>query len=235
MDRKSVLAIHDSQYAETYNERFHVYIASRPDTEYELRLLRQLLSEGKSWLDVGCGTGYCLSQFPEHHRAGLDISPDMLAQARIANPGVSFVQRDMVEESPEFNGQWDLVSCMWQAFGYLESLAEIRKLVGNLSRWTSQSGTCFVPLVDPRVISNGLSLPYIHPTDWEGSCSTRAITWAYTDEFNKPHDVISPFGEYMVELFEQYFNHVMLVQYPPLENPGWSIRRSLAVISTKKK
>jgi ubiquinone/menaquinone biosynthesis C-methylase UbiE len=126
MDRRQVLTTYDEQYARTYDERFILSEHYRSKNEFEVEVLTELLQDGGHWLDVACGTGYFLSRFPGVPRAGLDISPAMLARAREANPDALFFREgDFTEDVPEWHGQWDLVTCMWYAYGMVESLAEV--------------------------------------------------------------------------------------------------------------
>ena len=110
METKQVLETYDDDYAATYNQKFLLNESSKRDADFEASLLRQFLSKGASWLDVACGTGYFLSLFPDVKRAGLDISPAMLAHARRENPGVELFQRSFLDEIPEWEGRWDVVS-----------------------------------------------------------------------------------------------------------------------------
>jgi len=145
MNREEVERLYDARYARSYSERFLLSDITRPDAEFEITVLRRLLAAGASWLDVACGTGHFLSKFPQAARAGLDVSPDMLEIARKANPGVTFHQGDFRDDIPEWCDRWGLVSCMWYAYGLVDSLREIRTVMGNLAAWTSPDGTCFVP------------------------------------------------------------------------------------------
>ena len=39
-----------------------------------------------------------------------------------------------------------LVSCMWYAYGMVDSVSELLRVIENLAAWTAPQGTCFVPL-----------------------------------------------------------------------------------------
>src|SRR5438045_3155569 len=138
MDVKQVLDTYDASYAASYNDKFLLNERCRKAAEFEAGLLRQLIGDGRSWLDVACGTGYFLSLFPAVRRAGLDLSPAMIALARRENPGVEIVQADFRQDIPEWHGKWDVVSCMWYAYGLVESMNDVRRVVANLGRWTAK-------------------------------------------------------------------------------------------------
>ena len=95
MDSAQIINLYDDEYASAYEGRFIHSPVARSDSNFELDLLRGFLRPGVSWLDVACGTGYFLSQFPTTRRAGLDLSPSMLKLRKGANPGVEFFQHDM--------------------------------------------------------------------------------------------------------------------------------------------
>ena len=140
MDAKRLVSLYDERYAATYNSRFLTSELAQSDAEHEVRLLAKLLQPGGRWLDVACGTGFFLSRFPECEREGLDLSPAMLALARQANPGVTFHLGNFLDERPEWRNRWDLVSCMWYAYGLVDSMEQIEKIVENLASWTSPGG-----------------------------------------------------------------------------------------------
>jgi trans-aconitate methyltransferase len=151
MDKNDVLEIYDEDYAQKYNQRFLLNEKSRKNADFEQETIRKLLGEigeDAKWLDVAGGTGYFLSRFPNLERAGLDISPAMLKVAKQANPDALFVQGDYRDKRPQWEGKWELVSCMWWAYSYVESLSELEKVIENFASWTSKRGICFLPVCD---------------------------------------------------------------------------------------
>src|SRR2546423_2406165 len=113
MRREDILELYDEEYAAHYNERLLLGDAYKETTEFEVSLLQEMLQPAGNWLDVACGTGYMLSQFPGVKRGGLDLSPSMLELAMRANPDADFVLGDFLDDRPEWRNSWDLVSCMW--------------------------------------------------------------------------------------------------------------------------
>lgn len=146
MDKNRVYDIYDNAYARKYNEKF---IFSDCHADFEQSVIKDLLNEldkDVKWLDVACGTGYFLSRFPDIDRCGLDISPAMLDVARKDNPGVNFIEGDFKDKHLQWQNQWDLVSCMWWAYSYVESLTELEQVIENLACWTSDRGVLFLPV-----------------------------------------------------------------------------------------
>lgn len=228
MDPQQVRNLYDDRYAQVYEERFLFSELGKSDAAFEVELLGQLLADGRNWLDVACGTGYFLSQFPQVSRAGLDLSPAMLARARQVNPGVEFFERSFCTPWPESQGRYGLVSCMWYAYGLVSSMAEVQTAIENLCAWTASDGILFLPFADPRLIT-GLALPYlVETTPWIGKVHITGITWSYSeDDDTKVHaHMLCPQVELMQEWLEARFSQVEIVRYPPAL-PGWEgVRRA---------
>ena len=234
MKRDQIVRLYDDAYAAKYEQEFLLDPLARSDTEAELRLLQQFLTPEVTWLDVACGTGYFLRHFPTVNRAGIDISPAMLRLARQGNPATPFREHDFRDPIPEWENRWGLVSCMWYAYGFADTIGDLEKLIANLWSWTSMTGTCFVPLADPKLIT-GVNLPYQAPTHNCGRVMITGIIWSYVeDNIGAAHThLLAPNIEFMVELFQQYFERVEIVRYPP-PFAGWEGRPAL-VASGKKR
>ena len=222
MDQKDVREIYDEDYAQEYNQRFLLNERSKNNADFEQETINKLLSEigeGAKWLDVSCGTGYFLSRFPNIERAGLDISPAMLNVAKQANPNTLFVQGDYRDKRQQWEEKWDLVSCMWWAYSYVESLLELEKVVENFASWTSKRGICFLPVCDPAELGTGeIKLPYTSKDMGEGGGYYRfeGVIWSWIDEEAEKHhlNLLAPQLEYMVGIFKKHFEQVEIIEYP---------------------
>jgi len=88
---------------------------------------------GLRLLDVGCGTGYHLRRYRERgfEISGVDGSPEMLKEARAANPRIEFVLAD-VDQIPLPSATYDVALCI-EVLRYLPDiqpcLKEIRRMV----------------------------------------------------------------------------------------------------------
>lgn len=233
MKPRDIVKLYSDAYAAKYEQEFLLDPLVRCDTETELGLLKQFLAPGVTWLDVACGTGFFLRHFPHVERAGIDLSPAMLRLAHQGNPAVPLREHDFRDPIPEWENRWGLVSCMWYAYGFVDSIADLGKLAANLWSWTSMTGTCFVPLADPRLIT-GVNLPYQAPTHNAGRVMITGILWSYLeDSIGAAHThLLAPNIEFMVELVGQYFERVEIIRYPPAAE-GWQGRPAL-VASCKK-
>ena len=227
MKREEIDRLYDDEYAASYEDKFLLSGLTIADSQHELELLRGFLGSGVTWLDVACGTGYFLRHFPEIERAGIDLSPAMLRRAKAANPGVELRLHDFCEPIPAWSNCWEVVSCMWYAYGLVDTVSDILRLIKNLAAWTKPEGTCFVPLLDPRLIT-GVNLPYEAPTPNPGKVVITGILWSYIEDAgHKVHaHQIAPNIEFMIEQFEVFFESVTIVRYPPTF-PGWQGRPAL--------
>jgi len=237
MNIPQVLATYDEEYARTYDAKFILHPHYKQKTDFEIETLRRLLAKRGCWLDVACGTGYFLSQFPGVPRAGLDLSPAMLAIARQANPDALFLREgNFGDDVAEWEGRWALVTCMWYSYGYASSMTALRGLIRNLARWTSDDGACFVPICDPENLGRRIRLPYRHPNTGfpPETLLITGVTWTWSESSGKHHpDMVAPQVDAMVAMFAEHFDVVELVPYPRFK--WWSPRRRKALLARAKK
>lgn len=234
MTRDELLAIYDAVYAAKYDDTFlhgeHYYAA----TAFELQWLRDHLPRDARWLDVACGTGWFLAQFPDVDRCGLDLAPAMLDHARRCNPGVAFLEADYRDPRPELEGRWDFVTMMWWAYVYAGTIPAIRAMIANLIAWTAPRGSCFVPICDPEElcqtpINNQL-----------GGTEITAVLWNWRDErWGAYHEnLIAPHRDYLLRLFTPHFETVEVLDYPRFESDAvggtrraiWARGRRVSVV-----
>jgi SAM-dependent methyltransferase len=217
MQRDDIVKLYDKEYAEHYNERFLLGSPYRQTTDHEVSLLEGLLQQSANWLDVGCGTGYYLSRFPDIIRCGLDLSPAMLEVAKRNNPDAEFVLGDFLIPRPEWCNQWHLVTCMWQAYSYVDTLDEVVRLIENLASWTAQDGTCFFPITDVEALC-GHDIPFRRRLDTsDGTLQIDAVMWSCLEPSGLSHvSLIAPHKDLLVEEFSKYFYNVEIVDYPHL-------------------
>ncbi|MBD2186080.1 class I SAM-dependent methyltransferase [Planktothrix sp. FACHB-1355] len=222
MKIEQVLETYDEAYAEAYNQKFLTDIHSQTKTASELQILTELLREKGStvrWLDVACGTGYYLSCFPEVQRAGLDISQAMLNIAKIKNPNIPLIQGNFRDKSLINKGEWDVISSMWWAYSFAESISEIELLIENISDWLTDDGVCFMPICEPskNLYSDPTKVPYVAFEDapaYGGKILVTGVMWSWIQPNGKRHDnMLVPQIEYMIELFKKHFQTVESIEY----------------------
>jgi len=215
MKAQDVERLYDESYAASYDSKFLESDLTAAVTRCEVALLRSLLTPQTRWLDVACGTGYFLREFPHVERVGLDLSPAMLERARLANPGAEFVRGDFRAPAPDWVDRFGLVSSMWYAYCYVDTIPELEQVIRNLAAWTSPSGYCFLPLADPKLIA-GRELPYRANTIFPGEVTITGILWSYVEEGGKKshQHLVTPNPEFMLELFRELFERVEVCKYP---------------------
>ena len=227
MEDREIQKLYDDDLAKDWNRRL---LLEKDRIAFEVKTLGQLIKKVDSWLDVACGSGYFLGQFKNIRRAGIDISPSMVKIAQQENPEALFIKvADYRNDFPEWAGQWGLVSCMWQAYNYVSTLAELEHIIENLATWTADNGICFVPFGAP--FGRKPELPYQRPARsiWGGQVINSAVIWSWIDDqTGKIHkDLIEPHPEHMRTMFMNHFNVVKVIEYP---NQGLH-----AIIASEKK
>jgi ubiquinone/menaquinone biosynthesis C-methylase UbiE len=223
MKPEDVLETYDRDYAERYDRTFLVQDPhSQEKLRCELEILERLLAErgdATRWADVACGTGHVLSRFPNVQRTGLDLSPAMLEVARRKLSDVPLVRGDFRDPTHLPVGGFDVISSMWWAYSLVDSISDIHTLVGNLARWLSDDGVCFMPIGEPsrNLYGGEIPIPYVATEDapiYGGRIRVTAVLWSWTESDGKRHDnMIIPQVEYMQELFAEHFASVEIIPY----------------------
>ena len=234
MNRDAVISLYGDAYADAYEDKYLFSTIHRRDTEFELDIIGGLLSSNSTWLDVACGTGYFLSKFPDHQRAGCDISPAMLAKAREVNPSVPIHEHSFLEPKPEWNGKWDVVSCMWYAYCYVERMDDAWKVFDHLAQWTAPGGTCFLPYCDLNLLFRTLFPRHELETLDPGRVFLDGIVWSYREHTGEFHrQLFAPHPDLINEYFSRYFEEITVVEYPP-GMPEWKMGRSALVARRRR-
>ena len=234
MDKSSITQLYGAQYAESYDDKYLMSTIHRSDTAFEVATLASLLSERASWLDVACGTGYFLAQFPAHARAGCDISPAMMAKARAANPSIVIHEHSFLDPNPAWVGKWDLVSCMWYAYCYVDCMDKVWRVFDHLAEWTAPGGTCFVPYCDLNLIFRTLLPTHELATLDPGKVYLDGLVWSYKEDSGEHHrQLYAPHPELIAAYMAKYFSDVETIQYPPAM-PGWSVGRYALAARNRK-
>ena len=233
MRPEDITRIYDEAYAASYEEKFLLSPLAKLESDHELALLRGFLKDGVTWLDVACGTGYFLRHFPDIERAGIDLSPAMLRRAREGNPGIVLIEGDFRVPNPDWIDRWGFISCMWYAYGLVDTVADILRLIENMAAWTAPTGTCFMPLADPTLVT-GVNLPGEVGAPVPGRITITGILWSYIEEGGrKVHShMIAPKLEFMIEQFDRYFEEVSIVRYP---RPSPDVLPRPALVATRKR
>ena len=90
-----------------------------------------IISPGLSILEIGCGQGDLLASVAPSAGVGVDFSPEMIAQARLRHPQLTFIQSDA--HNLQLTGQFDmiilsdLVNDIWDVQTVLEQIRPLCK------------------------------------------------------------------------------------------------------------
>ncbi|MEZ4804749.1 MAG: class I SAM-dependent methyltransferase [Bacteroidia bacterium] len=231
MKKNNLIEIYNREYVNKYNEKYLTNPFSKISLNFELDILKSLINTDSKWLDVGCGTGYYLSQFPGLERAGLDISPEMIKEAREVNPDALYIREgDFRNDIPEWHNTWSLISCMWYPYSYLDTMEELERTVHNLVKWLSIGGDLFLPVADLEDFR-----PELPPVEYEvfegvygGPLYISGYIWSWLEaDGNKQHlNMLAPHVEHFIRLLQPYFETIEIVRYPPAQD-GWVSRRAI--------
>lgn len=223
MDRDEILRTYDDWYRDTYEDRFSEGDPWRDSLfGYKLDVVRELLPDQGRWLDLGCGTGRLLGRFPDVDREGLDLSPSMLSMAQSANPGTTFHEGSFWAPRPEWQGSWDLLTNLWMAYQYADSLKQLEEGIGSWASWLKPDGSLVIHVADSEDIARGLQLP------WEDADTPvfghltylTGIVWTWQETNGRIHDLVAPQLQHLVNVFGRHFEEVEVRRWPAIA-PGW--------------
>ena len=118
-------------------------------------LLRRYGAAGARVLDVGCGLGRLLDQFPELRRHGMDISAAYLEHAQAKGIDVCLAR---VEDMPYSDGLFDVVVCT----DVLEHVLDLHAACTQLLRVVRDNGVLIVRVPNREDLTGYLApdLPY---------------------------------------------------------------------------
>ncbi|HOT44710.1 MAG TPA: class I SAM-dependent methyltransferase [Spirochaetota bacterium] len=129
-----------------YHELAEHYFAienNHRDIRTDVAFITSLLGsrENPSLLDLGCGSGEHLGLLSRKgiRCTGIDISGDMLAQARERFPeGIEFIRASMADI--DYEEAFDIVLSLFGSFNYLIDDAEIDSMLGKIRRALKPGG-----------------------------------------------------------------------------------------------
>ncbi len=230
MKKEDVWQIYDNKYTNDYNERYLLNPFSKISSDTEINVFKNLINEETEWLDLGCGTGYFLSLFPGTKRAGLDISPKMLELAETGNTDALFFKEgDFRTDMPEWHNKWSLISCMWGAYCYVNSMIELETVVSNIINWNKTGGDVFLPIIDLEDLRPNVVIPYELEIDvFGGKLDLTSVTWSWTEAETKifHKHLVSPHVEHFIKLLQPHYEEIEIVRYPPYMQ-GWVSRKAI--------
>ncbi len=235
MKLEEIQKIYDEKYSKDYDERFLLSDYSKVSSSFEVEVINKCIEEinssQSSWLDIACGTGYYLSLFDNIEKVGIDISKNMLEIAKKRNPNATFINGDLLCVLNEIDKQFDLITCMWTPYNYLNSMNDFDLFLELAIDKINPGGFFFLPIFDLEDIRPHTKLEYIwetsHP-NYEGQIILTSSTWTWVEKNNgKVHKhLIAPQVEYIVEKVSRKFEEIQVLRYPTYKD-GWVSRKGV--------
>ncbi|MBI1794285.1 MAG: class I SAM-dependent methyltransferase [Chloroflexi bacterium] len=142
-----------------------IYRAQGKDYLAEAEKLRALIkqckrSDGKSLLDVACGTGNHLAYLQENFDVeGLDNSKEMLDIAQNKFPNLNFHLADMADF--EIAHSFDVIACLFSAIGYAQTFPRLTQTIKTIARHLRPGG---VAIIEPWFGPGDLDTGKVHAT-----------------------------------------------------------------------
>lgn len=140
--------------------RYYDLLASHKDYRAEAASLAAIVrkygrGQGRTWLDVACGTGRHLEYLQEKYSVvGVDLSREMLAIARRRLPAVELHRGDM--RTFRLRRRFDVVSCLFSAIGHLPSERALGHTLANFAQHLNPGGVVVVePWIRPDKFREG--------------------------------------------------------------------------------
>jgi SAM-dependent methyltransferase len=106
--------------------------------------IRRFAPDARTLLDVACGTGTHLQAFAAEgfDVVGIELSPVMAQAARTKNAGVEVHGDDM--RTFRLDRRFDAVVCLFSSIGYMTSLEDLVRAIGNMSEHLAEGGVLLI-------------------------------------------------------------------------------------------
>jgi SAM-dependent methyltransferase len=149
-----------------------------------VRRLHQIFgNEGKTHLDLGCGTGPHVRHFIDYgyQSNGLDLNQPMLDIAQVRCPEANFSVQNM--SNFEVSQPFDLITCFLYSIHYNDGIEKLKECIASVHKALNQGGVFCFNVVDKDKISNDLFVR--HTTNQEQDDFTFRSGWYYSGEGDK--------------------------------------------------
>ena len=116
------------------------------------------LSNGKSLLDLACGSGNHLAYLQQDFNVeGLDNSKEMLEVARNKFPNLPFHLADMVDF--DIDHPFDVITCLFSAIGYVQTLPRLNHALRTIAKHLHPGG---MTIIEPWFGPGDLDVGKVH-------------------------------------------------------------------------
>lgn len=168
--------MYTARLAEIY-DKIYQFKDYESESRYIIEKIDAHAPSADSILETACGTGrylgFVLPRFRE--AAGLDISREMLEQARQLFPNVPFYEADVA--CFELGQKFDVVSCLFRSIGYVKTTARLRSAIRSMAAHLTDGG---VILVEPFFTPDTYWVDRITLNEYK--TEDAAISWMYVSE-----------------------------------------------------
>ena len=127
--------------AEDYAAHFRDELAHKPFDRKMLDWLVEKVGDAGPICDMGCGPGQIARYLHDRGAAvcGVDLSPEMVRHARIANPGIAFQQGDILDLSVVGDASYGGIAAFYVVVHVTR--ANLPQALGELARVLRPKGT----------------------------------------------------------------------------------------------
>ncbi len=162
--------------AEVYDVFYNTLVDYEANAGKLRDLIRDRTKDPAKVLEVACGTGAYATWLDEWFDiTGLDISPEMLAVARVRLPDSVFVEADMTDF--DLGQEFDAVLCLFSSIGYLTSSEQLVSSLAAMARHTAPGGVVVVePWLTPDAWQEDRNLT-IHTAEGDDVTIARVVSW----------------------------------------------------------
>lgn len=150
----------------TKTAKFYDAIYSFKDYPAEAELVKDsvdhhLKTDGRTLLDVACGTGTHLALFSQWFDVyGVDLDSELLAIAGERTDAVRLHRGDM--RNFDMGRQFDVVTCLFSSVAYMTTFDDLREAIRNMANHVKSGGVLVVePFLYPESYSPGF-LHFLH-------------------------------------------------------------------------
>jgi ubiquinone/menaquinone biosynthesis C-methylase UbiE len=146
------------------------------EAHYVRERIRTSMPQARTMLDVACGTGnHIVGLQDDFDIEGLDLSAEMLAQARLKFPQRRFHQASMVDF--DLGRRYDVVCCLFRSIGFVRTPQGLRSAVGAMARHLVPGGML---LIDPFFTPEAFWVGKV--TQHEVRSESMAVSWMYVSD-----------------------------------------------------
>jgi ubiquinone/menaquinone biosynthesis C-methylase UbiE len=119
-------------------------MAASPLAKADVAFCEGVFSAPGRLLDLGCGTGRLCAHFAAkgYECVGVDLSDEMLTQARANAPTATFLKANVVELSEVPDASFDYAACLFSTLGMVRGHENRAKVLANAFRVLKPGGRC---------------------------------------------------------------------------------------------